>query len=178
MKLQKLFLAGNRVTRLRRTAAVLDRLGGELLEVDLRSNPLTVGFYTPQEKDTRMVRSESYHSPPAINDNVEDDLARSVEAHRLPELDKAVDEASRQRLDEDTKLRRRVYEMLIMNACRKVQRLDGLEADRREVGRRDGVWERLVEVGVLREKERGMGGAGKGTGEDHFEVNGVGEGGV
>ena len=154
VKLDKLFLAGNRVSRLRRTAAVLDRVGKGLLEVDLRNNPLTVGFYTSQES----VRKEKSVVPhrrgsKASDDEAEHDL-RTIRAYLLPAFDKAADNLSRERLDEDTKLRRRVYEMLMINGCKALERLDGLEVEREMVGKRDGTWERLIELGVLKAKGR------------------------
>lgn len=42
-----------------------------------------------------------------------------------------------------------------MSGCKSLEKLDGMGVERGEVGRRDGVWERLVEVGVLRAKKRG-----------------------
>ena len=152
-KLEKLFFAGNRVSRLRRTAAVLDRVGKGLLEFDLRNNPLTVGFYTPQEsarEDKRVVphgRNSRAHEDPA-------DLGpQNTGAYLLPAFDKSVDNTSRERLDEETKLRRRVYEMLVINSCKPLERLDGLEVAREMVSRRDGIWERLIDLGVLKAKE-------------------------
>lgn len=153
VKLQKLSLAGNRVSRLRRTAAVLDRLGEELLETDLRNNPLTVGFYTPQEPPRQEKQIVPHNPSQRSSDNdIEDIEKQAAKAYLLPSLDNRSDNSSRERLDEDTKLRRRVYEMLIVNGCKKLEGLDGLEVDRGAVGRRDGVWERLVEIGVLKER--------------------------
>ena len=150
VKLKKLFLAGNRVSRLRRTSAVLNRIGKGLLEVDLRNNPLTVGFYTPQEP----AREENRVVPHGRNSRASDDDAEhdlhNTGAYLLPAVDKAADNLSRERLDEDTKLRRRVYEMLVINGCKTLGRLDGLEVDREMVGRRDGIWERLIDLGVLK----------------------------
>ncbi len=152
LKLEKLFLAGNRVSRLRRTAAVLDRVGKGLLEADLRNNALTVGFYTPQEPAREEKRVVPHGGKSRIRDDeTEHDLRNSV-AYLLPALDKAADNLSRERLDEDTKLRRRVYEMLVINGCKNLERLDGLEVDREMVGRRDGIWERLIDLGVLKAK--------------------------
>ena len=155
VKLEKLFLAGNRVSRLRRTAAVLDRVGKGLLEFDLRNNPLTVGFYTPQEP----AREEDRVVPHGRNSRLNEDLAESdlqnTGAYLLPAVDKSADNISRERLDEATKLRRRVYEMLVIYSCKTLKRLDGLEVDREMVGRRDGVWERLVDLGVLKAKGGG-----------------------
>lgn len=68
----------------------------------------------------------------------------------LPPVDREADALSRQRLDQDTMLRRRVYEILIMNACsHSLQILDGIIFARETVGLKDQVWERLVELGIL-----------------------------
>ena len=150
VKLQKLCIVGNRVARLRRTAAVIDRLWRELSEIDLRNNPLTVGFYTPQSSP-REEKQMVTHEPQTATNHEEAD-ARNTKAYLLPSLDNELDERSKERLDEDTKLRRRVYEMLIINGCENLERLDGLEVNRRSIGNRDSVWARLVELGVLKEK--------------------------
>ncbi|KAL9128088.1 MAG: hypothetical protein Q9217_003170 [Psora testacea] len=152
-KLQKLQLCGNRIIRLRRTTAVLDRLGKELVEVDLRNNPLTVGFYTPHDfphVEKRMIVQHRSRLMPETDDNY---TMGEAKAYSLPPLAKEADDASRERLDEGTKLRRRVYEMLIISACKNLEQLDGLEVDRRAVSKRDGVWERLVELGILKAKD-------------------------
>lgn len=157
MKLQRLSLVGNRVSRLRRTAAVIDRLGEDLLQIDLRNNPLTTGFYIPQDvsrTENQLVPRVASRSP---MDDGNDSEGKATKAYSLAPLDNEVDSASRGRLDEDTKLRRRVYEMLIVNACKTLQQLDGLEVDREMVGRKDDVWERLVELGVLKEKGKSNG---------------------
>ncbi|MCJ1463444.1 hypothetical protein MMC07_002051 [Pseudocyphellaria aurata] len=154
--LRNLFVAGNRISRLRQTATVLERLGEDLVKVDMRRNPLTVGFYTPQEStsaaETRMVvQDQSQAQESGAEKSVE---VRNSKAYLLPLVNGETDRLSRARLDEDTKLRRRVYEMLMVRACAGLAVLDGLEVDRRGVGRRDGVWERLMELGILGEKER------------------------
>lgn len=173
-RLEKLFVAGNRISRLRQTATVLERLGKHLTEVDLRRNPLTVGFYTPQESisaptpQTQIILQpinltanpacESSSSFPADTITTTD----SAKAHLLPSVDRDVDALSRARLDQDTQLRRRVYEMLIRHACARLLVLDGLRLDGPEGynmvagGSGDGVWKRLLELGVLNgEKGRG-----------------------
>lgn len=50
IRLEKLYVAGNRISRLRRTASVLERIGPSLTELDLRQNPLTLGYYIPQQQ--------------------------------------------------------------------------------------------------------------------------------
>lgn len=152
VKLEKLFLAGNRVSRLRRTAAVLDRVGKGLLEFDLRNNPLTVGFYTPQEPAREEKRVVPHGRNLRVSDDEAEDDLQDAAAYLLPAVVKAADNLSRERLDEDTKLRRRVYEMLVINGCKTLERLDGMEVDREMVGRRDGIWERLIDLGVLKAK--------------------------
>lgn len=61
-----------------------------------------------------------------------------------------------------------MYEMLVVCGCKRLRVLDGLEVDRGGVVRRDGVWERLREVGVLRVKGgRDVGSEGEeGEGEE------------
>lgn len=165
-KLQKLFVAGNRISRLRQTAAVLEELGEELNEVDLRRNPLTVGFYTPQiesrqfstsvasDERIRMVRVQqnvdSSERDGQQHKNTMDSFIEFDQGDLLPPVDREADALSRQRLDQDTMLRRRVYEILIMNACsNSLQILDGIIFARENVGLKDQVWERLMELGIL-----------------------------
>ena len=125
----------------------------------MRNNPLTVGFYTPQpagsKSEKQLVLSSS--NPPQDDD---EDEADPTEAYLLPASDREADKVARKRLDGDTKLRRRVYEMLLAANCKQLHMLDGLEVDRREIGRRDEIWERLRELGILR---------CKGGGEDLYE---------
>lgn len=167
--LRNLFVAGNRISRLRQTATVLKRLGEELVEVDVRRNPLTVGFYTPQEStsapEKRMVVQEHNQvREPIAEDSAEVGHAKE---YLLPPVNRETDTLSRARLDEDTKLRRRVYEMLMVSGCTGLALLDGMEVDQSGVGRRDGVWDRLMELGIL-EKREGMnteGGERNGSGK-------------
>lgn len=166
LKLQKLFVAGNRISRLRQTAAVLEELGEELNEVDLRRNPLTLGFYTPQIESRhsstsvpsgerlRMVRVQqqvdSNERERQQHKSTMDSFIESDQGDLLPPTDREADALSRQRLDQDTMLRRRVYEILVMNACSpSLQILDGMVFARESLGLKDQVWERLMELGIL-----------------------------
>lgn len=122
----------------------------------MRNNPLTVGFYTSQSaisKVEQRIVLLTPNSPQGEDDVDEDTAARAGQAYLLPPSDKDDDKAARERLDEDTKLRRRVYEMLLVASCKDLRTLDGLEVEREEVGRKDEIWDRLRELGVLREKE-------------------------
>lgn len=161
-----MYLAGNRISRLRRTAAVFERVAKELIEADLRNNPLTVGFYTPQPRDSSTSDQQLALHASASSSDDDDHTFNPSHKHLLPPSSKAADTASRERLDEDTKLRRRVYEMLVVCGCKRLKVLDGLEVDRGAVVRKDGVWERLREVGVLRVGgEEGNGSEGDGDKE-------------
>ena len=155
VKLERLFLAGNRLSKLRRTIRVLQRLGTTLLEIDLRNNPLTVGFHTPQEparEDENWVALQRRNQNQHTNYEDQDPELKRIEAFLLPALNKEMDHTLRERLDEDTKLRRRVHELLIAHACPLLERLDGLHLDMKVVKKKDGVWERLVELGIVNEK--------------------------
>lgn len=153
VKLERLFLAGNRLSKLRRTIRILQRLGKTLLEFDLRNNPLTVGFHTPQEpareaENRVALQRRNQHT----NNEDQDPELKRIKAFLLPSLNREMDITLRDRLDEDTKLRRRVHELLIAHACPHLERLDGLHLDMKVVKKRDGVWERLVELGIVNEK--------------------------
>ena len=152
VKLERLFLAGNRLSKLRRTIRILQRLGTTLLEVDLRNNPLTVGFHTPQEPAREENRVALQRRNRHTNNEDQDPESKRIDAFLLPALNKEMDNTLRERLDEDTKLRRRVHELLIAHACPQLERLDGLHLDMRTVKKKDGVWERLVELGIVNEK--------------------------
>lgn len=154
IKLQRVFLAGNRISRLRQTTMVFERLSIELEELDLRWNPLTTGFYTPQESTLRPERSTALQAPKQILQTLqpENTNIQTTEEYLLPALNKTLDSQLRARLDDDTKLRRRVYEMLILSSCRHLKALDGLQVERKSLGRKDGVWDRLLDLGVLKEK--------------------------
>ncbi|KAL8955644.1 MAG: hypothetical protein Q9193_006577 [Seirophora villosa] len=154
--LEKLRMAGNRVSRLRRTASVLESIGSALTEIDLRQNPLTLGYYTSQQQPRKAVEQRLVVPSQQANAHTsEDDLDESLQQRKLyevPRPEQEADEAARQRLDEDTKIRRRVYELLVTLKCGNLEWLDGLSIDRRRVNSRDGVWERLMELGVVTSK--------------------------
>ncbi|KAI9809777.1 MAG: hypothetical protein M1825_000210 [Sarcosagium campestre] len=145
IRLKSLMLAGNRLSRLRKTAAVLKKVGGYLEVLDLRDNPVTIGFYaaTPAPEGA----TTSCPSPSGVEEK------RGASPFAKPATPAAADAAYRRRLDEDTRLRRRVYELLMVAAAAsKLQTLDGVELDRPAVKQEDADWRRLVEMGILRNK--------------------------
>lgn len=161
VRLQTLSLAGNRLSRLRRTTTVLSKACPGLSVLDLRANPLTVGFHAPASSAQTVPGDAGKQVVVKDRDRCyaddEGDGDCDVAAkYLLPAADTDADERYVARLDDATKLRRRVYEMLIVSGCRGLEVLDGLRVEKGRVGRRDGVWEKLVELGVLR--QRGCGG--------------------
>jgi len=153
-KLVEFYVAGNRVSRLRRTAAVLRKLGNTLELLDCRGNPLTVGFYSsvlpPQNQEQQLVAHKARGCCEPGGDNQED---VSAGRYIVPPTNEHDDHQYRQTLNEDTALRRRVYELLVLGDCPLLTRLDGLCIERSAVVSKDVVWQRLVELGVIQEKD-------------------------
>ncbi|KAL8720528.1 MAG: hypothetical protein Q9225_002620 [Loekoesia sp. 1 TL-2023] len=155
VRLEKLYLAGNRISRLRRTASVLERIGPDLTELDLRQNPLTLGYYIAQQQPQASTEQRLVLASKSADSEELDDTFDSLQNHmmyQLPLMEEGADDGARQRLDEDTKIRRRVYEMLTTLRCNNLRKLDGLILDRRKIAFRDGVWKRLRELGVIKDK--------------------------
>jgi len=97
--------------------------------------------------------------------NDDSEAAATPDPYVLPSMSSELDAHYRERLDTDTRLRRRVYEMMLVAGNARLERLDGLVVERGEgeggVQRRDWVWERLVGLGVVRVRAEGEG-EGKG----------------
>ena len=137
--LNKLLLAGNRLERLRRTCLALSR-HPTLMKMDLRDNPLTVGFYFPAHVDNRLaVRRPSQPGLPVLQD-----------PYVLPQQAKDVDHKWVRLLDEGTRLRRRTTELLLAQKCVDLLELNGLTFDRDEMLQPDELWEALTALGVLK----------------------------
>lgn len=137
--LRSLSVVGNRLARLRKNVAVLRLLVG-LETVDLRGNPFTVGFYNPGVMREVALRADNK-------------TPRERKDEGLPVQNREVDRDYVARLDEDTRLRRRVYEMLCVSSCAKLRMLDGLEVRKRDVLVKDEIWKRLVELRVVKKSE-------------------------
>ena len=151
VRLERLYLAGNRVSKLRQTTKVLESVGASLRYLDLRDNPLTLGFYVPT---TTINDDEQGLIPHPASSGVTETGTQDARWQMqllLPAQQRRGDIAATDRLDEGTRVRRRVYEMLITGTCRKLKSLDGFEVDRGRIGERDAVWRRLRELGVMKE---------------------------
>jgi Leucine-rich repeat (LRR) protein len=137
VRLKKLHLAGNRITRLRSTTFVLSHFPNLTL-VDMRGNPLTLGFYPPLV-EMRVI----------LGDGSEDGQSDAPDPFTQGSADKAKDQKYAERLDVDTKMLRRVYEMLILLGGPRLKILDGLNVDRAVTKLEDDIREALLASGVL-----------------------------
>ncbi|KAF1946098.1 hypothetical protein EJ02DRAFT_431017 [Clathrospora elynae] len=139
-RLSELLLAGNKLERLRANALVLGKLG-TLSKLDWRDNPLTLRFYAPASEN-RIMSLRQKPSEEQLTD-------RFV----LPDGDVELDEQHLMRLDYETRIRRRVTEMMLANLCKNLRELDGMPFDKARVLVKDDVWERLLFLGVIQRKE-------------------------
>ena len=158
-KLQRLWLVGNRISRLRRTTQVLKEVGEGLTELDLRNNTMTVGFHGYTTKTENLERQLVRTSDPKSQENVAYDTARKDDwveigdsPYLLGNLYDGTGESTRRCLDGDTALRRRVYDMLVIHTCPHLQMLDGSRVETRSIAQRDKIWQRLLELGILKKK--------------------------
>lgn len=153
-ELTTLLIAGNRLSRLRKSAAVLAKLGA-LETLDLRDNPFTVGFYA-KAVEQRLVKTGVSLSSDEEEQHGQAEGAQEDDAFTLAPMAPLVDQTYFSRLDGGTKLRRRVYEMLIASSCHNMALLDGKSFSKRDALVKDEIWERLVLLGVVRKSEKGV----------------------
>jgi protein NUD1 len=133
-RLNKVMITGNRLSKLRRTCMALTRLPA-LTKIDLRDNPLTVGFYPPFRESRLVVHGD-------INTDVQD-------PYTLPPVDQIFDTRWFTHLDEGTKMKRRTMELFLAKGCEKLVELDGLAFDREALVEQDEIWQKLSSMGVL-----------------------------
>ncbi|KAK4992557.1 Protein nud1 [Elasticomyces elasticus] len=154
-RLGELHIAGNRLDRLRKSIAVLGKMSN-LKTLDMRDNPFTLGLYAP----TTTAASQAIVSTRATKQDVaeDDDSAVDVAAQQylLPAINVDADAEHHLRLDDDTKLRRRVYEILLAG-CKELEYCDGLSLDRSRIMIKDGTWEKLVRLGIVKRSASGSG---------------------
>jgi Leucine-rich repeat (LRR) protein len=192
--LARLMIVGNRLSRMRRVCQILSRLGRtgkgtacSLRKLDVRGNPLTVGFYPPAvtgngNADRKRLKSQE-QAVVRLRDNhrdLSDALAELVNddhiSHRatvgdgpkpdgdieindpftVPLADSQADVKYLRHLDQATRLRRRVLELLLYaGTSGSLHTLDGLDL-RPSLGDdcsdMNKAWDRLEHLGVLRRK--------------------------
>lgn len=130
IKLRHVLVAKNRIKRLRRTCILLSKLAC-LEQIDLRDNPLTIGFYSPiseTDNNTKSSNEARYHLP--LGSPKEDASWLKV-------------------LDEVTGLKRRTIELLLAENCKNLIQLDGMDICHAKLNEKDGTWNKLTGQGVL-----------------------------
>jgi hypothetical protein len=121
------------------TAAVLAEFPSLTL-ADLRCNPLTIGFYPPVT-ETRMV----------VREDAKSDETVALEPFTLGRADNDKDAKYTERLDMETKMLRRVFEMMVLGNCLRMKILDGLLVNKPQLQAKDKVWDALIEAGICSE---------------------------
>lgn len=125
-RLKRVLAAGNRLASASDTVQTLSGFP-HLQTVDLRDNPITQGFYAPMRV---VVRG--------------DEVDVATDTFALPDQDAEADARYSSRLDLETRMKRRIYESVLVEACERLKALDGLPV-RRDVGKlRDAVWVALA----------------------------------
>ena len=137
--LNKLCIASNRVERLRRTCLAIAR-HASLTTVDVRNNPLTIGFYAPNAVDA-LTASPNPHRPRRPT--------QDEETSNLTRQDSDKDSKWMRLLDEGTMLRRRTMELMLAQGCPDLSELNGLRCHRDALLAQDSFMERLKTIGVL-----------------------------
>ncbi|KAJ5356912.1 hypothetical protein N7517_011521 [Penicillium concentricum] len=192
--LARLMIVGNRLSRMRRVCQILSRLGKtgkgtacSLRKLDLRGNPLTIGFYPPavtgngnadrkklKFQEQAVVRHQGAHRDlsdalaelgnddqishrATIGDEPKTDREIEVnDPYTVPLADPQADVKYVRHLDQATRLRRRVLELLLYaGTSGSLHTLDGLDL-RPSLGNESSdmnkAWDRLENLGVLRRK--------------------------
>ncbi|PHH85756.1 hypothetical protein CDD83_11217 [Cordyceps sp. RAO-2017] len=131
-RLKKLLAAGNRLADSTAVTRLLTEFP-HLTQLDVRDNPVTLGLYAPVQVLV----------PRATEDE------RQTDPFALPDADAARDASFAGRLDEATRLRRRLHQVVLVASCRRLRKLDGLSIRRQDVLARDELLERLAADGVV-----------------------------
>lgn len=142
-RLKRVLAAGNRLAS---ASDAVRALAGfpHLQTADLRDNPITQGFYAPMTRV--VVRGGGAGRSDEVMDLAAMAMATTTttDTFALPDRDAEADARYSSRLDLETRMKRRIYESVFVEACGKLKVLDGLAA-RRDVGQlRDAVWVALA----------------------------------
>ncbi|KAK1990149.1 WD repeat domain-containing protein [Colletotrichum falcatum] len=129
-RLKKLLVAGNRLSDSTTVTELLTDFP-HLTQLDLRDNPITQGFYPP------------------VHVMISADRGHVADPFTLPEADPERDAVFAKRLDETTRLRRRLYQVVFVGCCKKLKLLDGLPVKRQHMLARDPSFQALVKEGLL-----------------------------
>ncbi|RCI15791.1 hypothetical protein L249_3313 [Ophiocordyceps polyrhachis-furcata BCC 54312] len=131
-RLKKLLAAGNRLADATAATQLLTDFP-HIRQLDLRDNPMTLGLYCPATADG--------------------ERGQGSEGFELTDASAERDGLFASRLDEATRLRRRLHQVVLVANCRRLRKLDGLTVRRDEVLARDGLLEVLMREGVVSDDE-------------------------
>ena len=147
IQLEELHIARNRLGRLRLTAKVLQEFASSLLYLDCRDNPVTLGFYPAPllKSSTGSLKTSKNEKTVVLPDASHEERRRITQT----QLDEEEDADYVKRLDEETLLRRRVYEALLLYKCKAMVFWDGLDMEYRRELDQETMWAQLVRIGVL-----------------------------
>lgn len=158
-KLEVLSVCGNRLERLRKSVATLSKIP-TLTELDIRDNPLTLGHYAPltgnicrQNDQTSLVRREQRQGDEEVDEDVLHELEIAA-LYCLPGADQSLDSTHYVRLDDSTKLRRRVQHLMLGYSCPKLAHLDGMKFEKKDAMVKDRIWDRLLTLGIIKKSGR------------------------
>lgn len=133
-RLKKLLVSGNRLMDSTSVTELLTDFP-HLARLDLRDNPITQGFYPP------------------VQVLVSKETPGGADPFAYPDADAERDSTFASRLDEATKLRRRLHEVVFVASCKRLRMLDGLPIRRKSALARDSVLETLIAEGLVPELE-------------------------
>ncbi|QSZ36285.1 hypothetical protein DSL72_007411 [Monilinia vaccinii-corymbosi] len=145
VRLKKLLLAGNRLTKVERLTRTL-RAFPYLTTVDMRNNHVNHNFY-PIALERCLIK----------DGGLERDELDVLDPYSLGNADPVRDAHYISCSDMGTKSMRRVYEMLVFGKKGdnpRLQKLDGLPVNRDVSKIRDDVWEKLLEMGYVKASEK------------------------
>lgn len=177
-KLEHLSVCGNRLDRLRKSIATLSKIP-TLQHLDLRDNLLTQGFYAPITSSPAATIQTSIvrHNLPATSAaevQDEDCVHEEIESAKYilpPQSSRENDHVHHDRLDDSTKLRRRVCYLMLGHSCPKLRNVDGMRFEKKDAMVKDRIWERLVELGIMKRSGRvGLRGNNDDDGEEGIET--------
>lgn len=131
-RLKKLMAAGNRLADSTSVTKLLMDFP-HITRLDTRDNPMTLGFYAPLQALVQVHGGENSTTSPFA----------------LPDGDEQRDELYASRLDEPTKLRRRLHQVVLAASCSRLRMLDGLPVRRQQLLAMDGLFQTLVDEGLV-----------------------------
>ncbi|KAI0799515.1 hypothetical protein GGR55DRAFT_668635 [Xylaria sp. FL0064] len=137
-RLKKLLAAGNRLSDAGKISSALAEFL-HLSRLDLRNNSATLGFYAPVQTLV----------------SVEDDGKKAeFDPFTLPDVDIERQEQFASRLDMGTRIRKRVYDMVVLKNCKQLKMLDGLPVSKDIASIKDDIWKALMETSIVEKMEK------------------------